>query len=341
MAFDRSAFDQIDANLRSLEIDEIKKRLEPLMIGYAIQSPIFDPGAFVYRARLIGPTFNKAGGITRQDLIYPPTNVAPLGRLNRAGQPVFYCSMHKESGFFELPDLKAGDEIVLTFWKTTEKMFVNNIGYTEFAFKQLGAKRTLPNWGPPQAPNSTEATVTLPEMPKEARDVALSKDQNREIKEAFSEYFTRKVSADESFLYRLTVAIAEMHLGTIVNHKTQFAGILYPSIRMWANADNVAVLPWFVDGQLEFRKAVHVRIKNRTETAIDIDYLDAAHEFDDTGKLKWLGRVRAWTLHPKQCARFLGVAGPDEDGDYTIGEDGQPAHWTAEDMAAGKPIYPA
>jgi hypothetical protein len=33
MAFDRSAFDQIDANLRSLEIDEIKKRLEPLMIG--------------------------------------------------------------------------------------------------------------------------------------------------------------------------------------------------------------------------------------------------------------------------------------------------------------------
>jgi hypothetical protein len=343
MAFDRSTFDQIDANLRSLEIDEIKKRLEPLMIGYAIQSPIFDPGAFVYRARLIAPTFNKAGPITRKDLIYPPANVTSLGRLNRAGQPVFYCSMHKESVFFELPNLKAGDEIILTFWKTTEKMFVNNIGYTEFAFKQLGAKRTLPQWGPPQAPGSTEATVTLPEMPKEVRDVALSKDQSREIKEAFSAYFMRKVSANESFLYRLTVAIAEMHLGTItiVNDKTQFAGILYPSVRMWANADNVALLPWFVDGHLEFRKAVHVRIKSRTETTIDIDYLDAAHEFDDTGKLKWLGRVRGWPLQPKQTAKFHLVPGPDEDGDYLTGKDGQSVHWTAEDMATGNPIYPA
>jgi len=341
MAFSRAIFDDIHANLRSLEIDEIKKRLEPLMIGYAIECPIFDPGAFIYRARPIGPTFNKAGGITCKDLIYPPANVAPLGRLNRVGHPVFYGSMLKASVFFELPDLKKDDEIVLSFWKTSEKMYVNNIGYTEYAFKQLGAKRTLPVWGPPQTPGSTEATVTLPEIPKEARDVALSKDQNREIKEAFSEYFTRKVSADQSFQYRLTVALAEMHLGTIIDHKTQFAGVLYPSVRMWANADNVALLPWFVDDHLEFRKAVHVRIKGRTETSFDIDYLDAAHEFDDAGKLKWLGGIQAWTLQPKQGAKFLGVAGPDEDGDYTVGEDGKPAHWTAEDMTTGKPIYRA
>jgi hypothetical protein len=111
---------------------------------------------------------------------------------------------------------------------------------------------------------------------------------------------------------------------------------------MWANADNLALLPWFVDAHLEFRKAVHVRIKGRTETTIDIDnYLDAAHEFDDTGKLKWLGRVRAWSLPPKHTAKFRSVAGLDEDGDYMIGEDGRPAHLTAEDMATGKPIYPA
>jgi hypothetical protein len=39
-----------------------------------------------------------------------------------------------------------------------------------------------------------------------------------------------------------------------------------------------------------------------------------------------------------QTARFLGIAGPDDDGDYTIGKDGQPAHWTAEDAATGKSI---
>jgi hypothetical protein len=109
---------------------------------------------------------------------------------------------------------------------------------------------------------------------------------------------------------------------------------------MWANGDNLALLPWFVDKHLEFRKAVHVRIKGRTEMSISIDYIDEANEFDHAGKLKWLGRVRAWPLEPKQTAKFLGVAGPDDDGDYTVGEDSQPAHWTAEDAATGKTIYP-
>lgn len=119
MPIDRSVFDDIDSNLRSLEIDQIKQRLDPVMIGYSIETPIFDQGAFLYRARKIGPNFNKAVGIARKDLIYPPKHLAPLGRLNRAGQPMFYSSMHKESVFFEVPELKAGDELILTFWKTT------------------------------------------------------------------------------------------------------------------------------------------------------------------------------------------------------------------------------
>lgn len=340
MAFDRAVFNAIEANLPSLEIDEIKKRLDLLTIGYAIQSPIFDPGAFIYRGRLLTPTFNKAAGITRKDLIYPPANVATLGRLNRAGQSIFYCSMHKELVFFELRDVKPGDEIILTFWKTTEKMFVNNIGYTEYAFNQLGAKRPLPQWGPYLPPDSTELTVALLKLPEDVRVSLLTKDQNRELKEEFSKYFMRKVGDDDSYSYRLTVAIGEMHLGTIVSHQTQFAGILYPSVRMWANGDNLALLPWFVDNHLEFRKAVHVRIKDTTETTINIDYLDAAHEFDAADKLKWLGRVKAWTLQPKQGARFLGVVGPDDDGDYTRAADGQPAHWTAKDMDTEEPLYP-
>jgi hypothetical protein len=338
MAFDRTIFDEIDADLRSLEIDEVKRRLGPLMIGYSIESPTFDPGAFLYRARRLSPTLNKANGITRQGLIYPPASAAPLGRLNRAGQSMFYSSMHKESVFFELPNLKAGDEIILTFWKTKLQMFVNNIGYTEFAFKQLGAKRPLPKWGAQQALGSTEETVSLPTIPKEVLEVALSKDHSREIKEAFSKYFMRTVPMDETFKYKLTIAIGEMHLGSIVTHNTQFAGILYPSVRMWANGDNLALLPWFVDNYVEFRKAVHVRIKSRTETSIDIDYVDAAHEFDACGRLNWLGRVRKWTLQPKQTGKFVGVAGRDADGDYTIGQDGVPAHWEAVDADTGKPI---
>jgi hypothetical protein len=36
MTLDRSIFDDIEANLRSLEIDEIRKRLEPLIKGYRV-----------------------------------------------------------------------------------------------------------------------------------------------------------------------------------------------------------------------------------------------------------------------------------------------------------------
>lgn len=340
MPFDRSVFDGLDANLQSLTIDEIKEKLEAVMVGYAIESPIFDPGAFLYRARKFGSSFNKAAGIGRKDLIYPPKERVPLGRLNRPGQPMFYSSMHKESVFFELPDVKSGDELVVTFWKTTQKMFVNNIGYTEFAFKQLGAKRSPPQWGPQGAPGSTEQTLGLSGIPEEVVNIVLSTDERRALKEAFSEYFMRKVGVDEPFRYKLTTAIGEMHLGSITSHNTQFAGILYPSVRMWANGDNLALLPWFADSHLEFRKAVHVRVKGRTETTIDIDYLDAAHEFEASGQLKWLGRIRNWTLQPKQGAKVLLAAGRDADGDYLVDRQGNPAHWEATDISTGSPIEP-
>ena len=298
------------------------------------------PGAFLYRARKFGPSFNKATGITRKDLIYPPKHLASAGRLNRAGQPMFYSSMHKESVFFELRDLKARDELVLTFWKTTQRMVVNNVGYTEFAFKQLGATRAVPQWGPAPAPGSTEQTIGISVVPEDIRNSVLSRDESREIKEAFSEYFMCKVNEDESFRYKLTTAIGEVHLGSITNHDAQFAGILYPSTRLWANGDNLALLPWFADSHLEFRKALHVRIRDRTDTTIDIDYADAAHEFETSGQLRWLGRVRNWALQPKQKAKFLFAAGLDADGDYMVSQNGDPAHWEAEDTLTGNKIDP-
>jgi hypothetical protein len=341
MGFDEKIFDEIVAGLDTLEIDEIKKLLEPSLVGYQIKSPIFDPGAFLYRGRRITPTFNKQIGIARKDLIYPPANVAPAGRLNRVGQSIFYASMHKQSVFFELPDLKDGDEIIVSFWKTTERMVVNNIGYTEFAFSQLGAKRTVPTWDSPSL--STDTMVSLPSASQQQVESLLKQDTNAATKEAFGKYFMRQISMEESRLYKLTTAIGEMHLGNIQGHNDlqQFAGILYPSVRMWANGDNVALLPWFVDHHLEFRKAVHVRIKSHRGTNIDIDYLDAAHEFSDNGKLNWLGRIQNWTLNKSgQAAKFTATAGLDADGDYSVGADGIPVHWEAVDTQTGEAILP-
>jgi hypothetical protein len=117
--------------------------------------------------------------------------------------------------------------------------------------------------------------------------------------------------------------------------------ILYPSARMWANADNLALLPWYADKHLEFRKAVHVRITKRTDTSFDVNYEDAAYEFDETGKLKWLGRLRNWTLQPGQKAKFVVAPGVDEDGDYSIDNNGNLCHWKAENAGSGKRVNPS
>ena len=100
MPIDPVLFDAIEAKIEALEIDEIKQRLHPLMVGFHIASPVFDAGAFVYRARQLGPHFRKEAGITRADLVYPPATKTVLGRLNRVGKPVFYGSMHKQAVFF-------------------------------------------------------------------------------------------------------------------------------------------------------------------------------------------------------------------------------------------------
>ena len=297
----------------------------------------------MYRARKLGPTFKKEEQIAREQLIYPPKNIASLGRVNRAGAAVFYASTHKEAVFFELPDLTQGDELILTFWKTTESMLVNNIGYTERVFQQLGATRAVPAWATPSQRQlqANESTVGLSVYPQEMIDDLLSHDDDREINEAISKLFTKKVDLDEAFWYKLTVALAEFHLGRAASKNISIAGILYPSIRVSANADNIALLPWFVDKHLEFRKAVHIRVKERSEAAFNIEYLDAAHEFDVDGRLNWLGRVRQLKLTNVPAGyKLVGKAatGPDDDGDYLIAQDGTEVHWVFTDGATGKTL---
>jgi hypothetical protein len=336
MIFDRSIFDDIDTNVGSLEIDEIKKRLDLLLIGIKIETPVFNPGTFLYRARKIDQLYNKRAGIKYSDLIYPPKDRARLGRLNREGQSVFYCSMHKESVLYELQGLQAGDEIILTFWKTNKTMLVNNIGYTEYVFQKLGAKRPVPQWkAQPQTPDSSQATIDFPKIPPEIIEIAMSDDVIRELRETFSKYFMRTVGPMETDNYKLTAAIGELHLGNVRNHEMQFAGILYPSVQTWANGDNLALLPWFVDQHLQFRKALHIRVDDRTNSTFRISYVDFAREFDGDGKLVWLGRNQKWELQPGRGAKFKFEAGCDEDGDYQISAEGLPAHWTAVDSDTG------
>lgn len=158
-------------------------------------------------------------------------------------------------------------------------MIVNNIGYTQPVFERLGAKRPLTEWLT-SAPDSASGAVVLPSMSPEEISRVLPHDENSNLRRIFSEYFMCSVGETERHKYKLTTALGELHLGT-VNKVHKFAGVLYPSIRMWASGDNLALLPWFVDSHLQFRKALHIHIDRRNDPEFSFSYLDAASQFDE------------------------------------------------------------
>lgn len=166
----------------------------------------------------------------------------------------------------------------------------------------------------------------------------MARDKDGEISQVFSEHF---MSDAEPARYKLTAAISELHLGKIDKAPFQFAGIMYPSVRMWANGDNVALLPWFADNHLELRKAAHIRIDRAEGQSVSYSTLDEAIEFNDRGELNWLGRMLNWTLKTSgQEARAVATAGRDRHGDYIISKEGTPVHWVITDVATGLPIDP-
>ena len=330
--------EEILCDLDTISVDEIKQRLEPLIKGMAVEVPIFDPGTFLYRARKLSNEFRKTDGVRLSDLTYPPAHLARLGRSNREGQPVFYASTGKEPIFFELAELATGDELLLSFWQTTEPMMLNNVGYTQYVFEKLGARRPCPRWTATRT--DIQATVEIPEsIPSEIISL-IAEHKNEKSHLALSEYFTRVVEQNSLGYYKLTTAIAELHLGTVQNHELQFAGLLYPSVRMWANGDNVALLPSFADKHVAFRKVVHIRIDSRTASSFNITSLDSAREVDESGALRWLGRLPNWTVQPQQTVVCKVEGGRDSDGDYSTDVNGNQCHWRIVDANTGT-IIPA
>ena len=341
---DLSVFELINKNLKTLEIDEIVNLLAPLKKGMTIQSPIIPSGEFLYRGRKIKDDFNKENGIKVSDLTYPPAIKTTLGRLNRDKQPVFYCSASKEVIFFEIPDLTNGDEIILSYWQTSERMLLNNIGYTQFLFEKLGAKRECPVWSvrESQQGSAHQEIISNPNsLSKEKMVKALPKEENSAIRQALSDAFMCEIGPDEGYKYKLSTAIGELHLGEIVGYELQFAGVMYPTVRMWANGDNLALLLAFVDKNVEFRMAIHVCVDERSENKFSFTKVDSAIEFSEDGTLNWLGRLPNWTLGPGKGAEAVATAGRDKFGDYTISEDGTSLHWVLTDLSTGNVIEPS
>jgi hypothetical protein len=123
-------------NLQNADIDFLKSRLELFFKGYVLSSPVLMPDQVLYRGRIISRKPQKTFEIG-----YPPAKlVKQIGRANRSEQSMFYSSVSREVTFYELK-VKLGDFVAVSQWKVLEKLFINNVGYSEKIFNRLDSTR--------------------------------------------------------------------------------------------------------------------------------------------------------------------------------------------------------
>jgi len=93
----------------------------PMSIGSTHQ-----PGVELYR----GTKHHRAVPVVIGELWYPPPEFAPLGRANRRGAPMFYCSSDPNGAFREI-GAKVGQLAVHSKWVTSVPMLLHDLGYTQ------------------------------------------------------------------------------------------------------------------------------------------------------------------------------------------------------------------
>lgn len=262
----RKAMKLVKSNALNADIDTLKEMLIPIFRGYVHSATKVPVGEMLYR----GVKCKQIPDNIKQ-LTYPPKDKAHLGRANRDGNPVFYCSNSGNVTCFEL-DVKPGDMVAVSKWRIAEPLLLNNVGFTDGVFLGLNANRRNPNYG---------------EI-KSLVDVPLS---NALVDKFLSEEFMKSITAEQRDLYKLPVAIAEK-----LFMDKMFDGLLYPTFAMRGNADNLAIKPTSVEKKLVIRSAEFIQINSQKDFTYNITRLNFAKNFGDDGTIQWKGRPANWKI---------------------------------------------
>ena len=171
-----------DIELRNKSIDALKRRLRSKLAGYHVAFKDTKVGNLFYRGVLL---LDRPSEIDQ--LSYPPPDRARFNRANRAGHPMFYCSVAAPAVFYELR-AKQGDRIALSQWEVAEPMWMHNLGYHEAALAKLGA------------PDIPTRVSTYDLIPNETR-------KNAKLRRLLSLAFTEDIPVGREHRYKQSIAI--------------------------------------------------------------------------------------------------------------------------------------
>jgi hypothetical protein len=216
-----------DARLRDKNVDALKRYLRSKLAGCRVAFSYITPDNLLYRGV---PWQQRPSKI--KELSYPPVDrVTKLGRVNRVGKPVFYCSRAAEAVFYELR-AKEGDLIALSEWEVAEPLWMHNLGFHEDALRRVGASDVAirPRWNNP-FPNETKHNAGL------RRQLSLA--------------FTEDVRDGREYRYKQSIAINELlfdDAGPLPKYPDgprigRVAGTVYPAIQLRGSADNWRYFP--------------------------------------------------------------------------------------------------
>jgi hypothetical protein len=250
----------------STTVDDLVPLVGSIMDGYRVSMPSLNAGQGLFRGRVLEDPPSSLSHLS-----YPPASVVGEGRANRAGSPMLYVTTSHHAVFYETR-VEIGQRLALVEYRLDAVLPVMAVGYTESVATALSSSRAVPMYG--------------------KLDARLLDETVAYVDELLSEIFAASVPVGEEWRYRASIAIAQHLL-----NNTAAEAVLYPTVSMKANADNLAIRPRFADRHL---KPVLVRYLEKLEGNGGAPWrytqLDAASTFGKRGRIHWQGSSAAWNL---------------------------------------------
>jgi hypothetical protein len=262
-----------ERQLQRLTIEAMKNQLRAKLGGLVRAVKHITPGTLLYR----GVFWDRRPELISQISYPPPEKVSNIGRLNRPGQSVFYASCAPPAVFYELK-AREGSLIAFSEWEVTKHLWMHNLGYHADAFTRLGA-----------LPNPARVTLTEP-IPNET-------PHNNRLRRKVAIAFTQDAPPGFEYRYKQSVALAEFwfaHHQPLPTYPDgpetgQVAGVVYPSLQMRGDVDNVALWPDFVHSSTALRQVQYVLIEKANYSSLAFTFLTLALSggFTDGTSINW------------------------------------------------------
>lgn len=260
-------------DLMTADVNQVRKQLSLISRGWVTTGYTFQPSpdSLLSRARVC----NKLPEHLSEIGPPPPEMVTTFGRANLPGQAIFYASVGRQMPLFEV-DARLGEKIALSVWEIVKPLNLLPMGYTPEVFQRSASGREIP---------FQQAYV-------------IGTPQLQLIHSFLNEHFCSVVESNNSHEYKISAAFAQMAYESAGLH-----GVLYPSLAMRANGDNVALRRNVIsNGIVKLRWIEWIEITERVGMRYTIKTLLHAERFE-RGRICW-DEIRPVSLQPGELMRI-------------------------------------